>query len=688
MLNYHSMLPSSNSGHRSLRLTPLRGLTACGLLLLAATAGCQSLLHKSPVPGITSKSRLYTSVVDRLAPVVQPDIEKYQSAQQTLVLSTHAVGRDVPARYKRRIALQSLTDPWGGFSTLEHQGLLMAELADGGADNLPALLDVMEAAVDRTSEYFKPIPFPGTTAQKELIGFLTDTLDDAAIQREKALANLSDDERRFLFKHARTLADQFTPRSNEPAQERTAHLKLDAEFARLVDEQLDYAALIAAAQTVARLSNDAFLQRLALTFQHRAPVQQPPPGMTGDVLFVQQTRAGLIVIGGPGVNTYDLDRRVLLVIDLGGDDTYHGTIASPGNIDHGIGVVIDLAGNDTYTSDPLGLATGRLGIGMLVDLAGDDVYQLDQGSGGTGFAGIGILFDRKGNDVYMGNRFTQGAAFGGLGLLVDLAGNDRYTSHGFAIGFGGPLGMGAVIDRAGNDAYQCGDKFPSSLNQQEAPAAKPGDPAFQYLCYGLGSGAGVDGGSKKADAQLLNLAGGLGYLIDLEGQDQYRSGNLAQGAGHYFGVGVAIDLEGDDSHAGGRTSLGAAGHYGIGLLVDAHGADHYTPSGPKHNLSSAGDRSVSLLIDGGTGADVYDLTRSTGLGDADSESWALFIDEGGTDRYQGLAGLGHGTQDSLGLFFDLSGADTYDNQSGAPPAASGRGNERTIRAAGSLFQDR
>ena len=97
---------------------------------------------------------------------------------------------------------------------------------------------------------------------------------------------------------------------------------------------------------------------------------------------------------------------------------------------------------------------------------------------------------------------------------------------------------------------------------------------------------------------------------------------------------------------------------------------------------------MSLLIDGGTGADVYDLTRSTGLGDADSESWALFIDEGGTDRYQGLAGLGHGTQDSLGLFFDLSGTDTYDNQSGTPPSASGRGNERTIRATGSLFQDR
>jgi len=654
-------------------------------------AACQRFPSKSPTPGITSKSRLYTSVVDRLAPVVQPDIEKQQGRQQTHILATHAVGRDVPARYKRRIALHTLTDPWAGFSSLEQQGLLMAELAAGGADNLPALLDVMEAAVDRTSEYFKPLPFPGTTAQKDIVSFLTDTLEDAAIQRENALANLSDDERRFLFKHVRTLADQFTPRSSEPAQERVAHRKLDAEFARLVDEQLDYAALIASAQTLARLSNESFLQRLTLAFQHHPPMQQqPPPGITGDVLFVQQTRAGLIVIGGPGANTYELDRRMLLVIDLGGDDTYHGIIASSTDIDHGIGVVIDLAGNDTYTSDPLGLATGRLGVGLLVDLAGDDVYQLDQGSGGTGFAGIGMLFDRKGNDVYMGSRFTQGAAFGGLGLLVDQAGNDRYTSHAFAIGFGGPLGMGAVIDRTGNDAYQCGDKYPSPHQQQNAPAAnKSVEPAVHYLCAGMGSGAGLDGGSAKTDAVLSNLAGGLGYLIDLEGQDQYRSGDLAQGSGYYFGVGVALDFDGDDSRTGGRTSIGAADHYGAGLFIDTQGADRYAPSGPMHTLSTASGRSVSLAIDAGTKPDTYDLARSTGLGEADGESWALFIEEGGPDRYQSLAGLGSGTSNSLGLFFDLAGTDSYDGSPETPQAStSRRGNERTIHSAGSLFQDR
>ncbi len=168
-----------------------------------------------------------------------------------------------------------------------------------------------------------------------------------------------------------------------------------------------------------------------------------------DVLLVEKTSYGMIVIGGAGPNTYELDERFGLVIDVGGNDLYRGKIAASADEDQGNAVVIDLGGNDTYTGAPLGLATGRLGVGLLIDQIGDDVYQLDMGSGGAGFGGLGILFDAKGNDVYMGNRLTQGAAIGGLGLLLDAAGNDRYTSHGFAIGFGGPLGVGAVIDITG-----------------------------------------------------------------------------------------------------------------------------------------------------------------------------------------------------------------------------------------------
>ncbi len=67
-------------------------------------------------------------------------------------------------------------------------------------------------------------------------------------------------------------------------------------------------------------------------------------------------------------------------------------------------------------------------------------------------------------------------------IIAQLCRNDEYTSFGYAIGFGGPLGVGAVVDVAGADSYQCGDKFPSSYNEE--------DPLFQYdgFCVGFGSG--------------------------------------------------------------------------------------------------------------------------------------------------------------------------------------------------------
>ena len=669
-----------------------RPLRPCSLLLCLVLTGCPGVFtgkslfpSKVPIP----HSQVRTSTIDRLAPGIQPEIQQHAAKQSRAVLAAHAIAADVTARHKRRIALQTLTDPWTGFSTLEHQGLLLVELAEDGPENLPAILDVMEAAADRTSEYFKPVPFPGTSTQKDIVGFLVETLEEASIQRDKALANLSDEERQFLFSHARTMAGQLTPRPEDGTQDKSGRAKKDAQYAQLIDEQIDYAALIASAQVLARLANDRWLQQLAGSFQQTAPVKQAPPGITGDVLFIQQTRAGLIVVGGAGPNTYDLDSRIVLLVDLGGDDTYRGAIASSTDINHGNGIVIDLGGNDTYNSDPMGLATGRLGVGLLIDQAGDDVYQLDVGSGGTGFGGLGMLFDRRGNDVYMGSRFTQGAAIGGLGLLLDMAGNDRYTSYGFAIGFGAPLGIGAVLDLSGDDSYQCGDKYPSLFNQQEAPQAKPGDPQFQYLCYGMGAGAGVDLGDRKTDPQEWSLAGGLGYLIDGKGQDQYRSGNHAQGAGYFLGVGVAMDLEGNDTLKAARVGLGASMRFGTGLLLNIGGDDQYQSSGPRFNLAAATDQSIALVIDAGNGKDLYDLTLSSGLGLAQRGGWALFLDEGGDDRYSAASGLGQGAKDSLGQFIDLAGADDYRSTAGeAGTSNQGRNNARTLTATGSFFLDR
>jgi len=627
-------------------------------LLILCLPGCSMVqgffAWLGPPSTAKTRSPMRDSSLERLMPAVRPQFDRL--IRQVRANAVRETMESVPARFKRRLVLDALQQPWEGLANLEGQGLLVAELAEGGALGLPGLLDVLEAGMDRTSTFHRAIPPPGTQAQT-FTTFMIESLAEASQHRDKALSQLSEDERQFMFAHAGSLVEHFTPQISDLTQQTLSRAEADMRFVELIEQHVDYANLIAAAQVLARLANERWLLQLAGSLAQPLARAKVPVGITGDVLYVVDSSYGLIVIGGPGANTYELDQRFGLVIDLGGDDLYRGAIAA--SSDHGNAVVIDVAGNDTYNGDSLGLATGRLGVGLLIDQAGDDVYQLDAGSGGTGFGGLGILFDAKGNDVYMGNRLTQGAAIAGLGLLFDAAGNDRYSSFGFAIGFGGPSGIGAVIDVQGDDQYQCGEKYPSAYNAQDAPSGKPGDALFQYDCFGLGAGSGTRLLTKRADWLAHNLAGGRGLLVDVEGQDRYRSGNFSEGHGYFFGAGVLLDLDGDDEYQAARYGHGSSAHYGAGVFVDRHGNDRYGSTGPFYNAGVAWDHAVSVMIDAGNGNDRYGFGRSTGLGGADFSGWSLFIDEAGDDQYQLKSGFGRSAEQSVAGFFDLSGKDSY-----------------------------
>ena len=624
----------------------------------------------------------------RLKALVEPDLQDNLNTALPAVRKSLADQTNKIAKFKRNLLLRTLADPWDGLAAAEQAGLLAATAAESGVEGLPAVIDILEGGMDRTGASFAPLTFPVTLATEDLLTFLTDVLEQAYQDREHALRHLSPQDRDFLFTQARPLMEHFTPQVAPPAQ--LSEAEAAARYATLLMQQVDYASLISAAQRLARLGNRKFLQQLDIALHNRKPIGQTVPGITGDLLLAQQTSYGLVVVGGHGPNTYDLEKGAALIIDLGGNDTYRGTIGASPNSDLGNSVVIDLSGNDTYQPAPLGLATGRAGIGIVIDHSGDDTYRLAPGSGGVGLAGLGILYDGEGQDIYEGNRFTQGAAFGGFGLLVDRAGDDRYTSFGYALGFGAPLGVGALIDVSGNDFYECGGRYPSAYNETDAPNAHPQDPVFQYDCFGLGTGSGLRVFSKQPAHRALSLAGGWGLFVDLDGRDRYRSANFSQGHGYFFGLGVKLDLNGDDEHQAARYGHGTAAHFGVGLNIDYQGKDRYGSKGPFYNGGAAWDGSVALAVDGGPDSDFYDLPVSTGLGMGDLGGWGLFIEEGGADQYAVSRGLGQGAEHSLGAFFDLEGRDDYSSVS--PPAKGARPerlNGKTfIENPGSLFIDR
>ncbi len=660
------------------------------LSLWIMLGGCARISHLFAVtqPSDQPVDRQQQAMVARLKPVIEPELGDNLNVMLPAVRKSLADQTNKAAKYKSGLVLRTLTDPWEGLAAIEQAGLLAATAAESGVEGLPAVIEILEGGMDRAGAPFKPLNFPITLAREDLLGFMMEALEDAHQDREHALRHLSPQDREFLFAHARPLVEQFTPQITPPTLFTEAEAA--ARYATLLMQQVDYSSLVSAAQRLARLGNRKFLQQLDIVFHERKPIGHSIPGITGDVLLAQQTSYGLVIVGGRGPNTYELDKGATVIIDLGGNDTYRGLIGASPSSDLGNSVVIDLSGNDTYQPAALGLATGRAGIGIVIDHSGDDTYRLAPGSGGVGLAGLGILYDGEGQDVYEGSRFTQGAAFGGFGLLVDRAGDDRYTSFGYALGFGAPLGVGALIDVSGNDSYECGGKYPSAYNESDAPHARPQDPTFQYDCFGLGTGAGLRVFSKQPPQRAQSLAGGWGLLIDLAGRDRYRSANFSQGHGYFFGLGVKLDFNGDDEHQAARYGHGTAAHFGVGLTLDYQGKDRYGSKGPFYNGGTAWDGSVALAVDGGPDSDFYDLPASTGLGMADLGGWGLFIEEGGADQYAVGRGLGQGTENSIGAFFDLEGRDDYSSVStpsgGARPE---RLNRKTyIENQGSLFIDR
>jgi hypothetical protein len=676
---------------KSLCRSPGRRLSVAATLgLWFMLGGCTTLSSWSAAtqPQARPVDHRQQAAVQRMQGLVEADLRDNLTTGLPTLLAGLKDQTGKIAKFKPGLVLRTLADPWDGLAAAEQTGLLTAEAAESGIEGLPAMVEILEGKMDRAGTPFTPLPFPVTLASDDLLTFLMEVLQRAYQDREQALRRLSPQEREFLFAQARPLIEQFSPQITPPAH--LADAEAAARFATLLVQQVDYASLITAAQRLARLGNRKLLRQLEIAFQNRTPIDHSIPGITGDLLLAQQTSYGLVVIGGFGSNSYELDRGAALIIDLGGNDSYRGVIGASPNSDLGNSVVIDLSGNDTYQPAPLGLATGRTGVGLVIDHGGDDTYHLAPGSGGVGLAGLGLLYDGEGQDIYEGSRFTQGAAFGGLGLLVDRAGDDRYRSFGYALGFGAPVGVGAVVDAKGNDAYECGGRYPSAYNETDAPNAQPQDPAFQYDCFGLGTGSGLRLFSKHPAHRALSLAGGVGFLIDLDGDDRYRSANFSQGHGYFFGLGMKLDLNGDDEHQAARYGYGTAAHFGAGLIVDYQGKDRYGSKGPFYNGGAAWDGSVALGIDGGPDSDFYDLPASTGLGMANLGGWGLFIDEGGADQYAVSRGLGLGGDTGIGSFFDLEGRDDY---SSVPPPTDGslpkRLNRKTyLENAGSLFIDR
>jgi len=380
------------------------------------------------------------------------------------------------------------------------------------------------------------------------------------------------------------------------------------------------------------------------------------------------TKIGALVIHGSGDDTYMPGSKAdgaALLLDLGGNDTYKVAVGATTSTTN-ISVAIDLAGKDDYgyvvvpaTGDGVGhrlpsdgagrystgftlshvqrQGGGTFGVGLLFDLGtDDDTYESLADSQGSGILGVGVLYDQGGDDTYDAETLSQGAAGWGIGLLLDGAGNDRYTTYNEAQGFGFTQGVGALVDSAGDDFYYadpgisticgadplmptlCGDAI--YLNSQNAMANTS-----------LTQGAGY--GHRPDDPSGVQLAGGMGILRDLSGNDTYTTSVFGQATAFAMGTGMLLEGGGDDTYEGIWYVQGSAAHTGLTYFNDAAGNDKYNPTFP---------------------------VQATSIGVGHDCSASVHYDEGGDDAYIGPGlSMGSGNDNGVGIMVVSGGTDTF-----------------------------
>jgi hypothetical protein len=136
----------------------------------------------------------------------------------------------------------------------------------------------------------------------------------------------------------------------------------------------------------------------------------------------------------------------------------------------------------------------------------------------------------------------------------------------------------------------------------------------------LGGNDGYADGSVGLERPLL-------AILDLAGDDLYRSSKPGVQGGAILGISMLVDLEGDDLYQAADMAQGSA-LAGVGILVDFAGNDHYQ-----------GHRRVQGQALGGVG---------------------ILIDKAGNDDYRAtLWGQGMGGPLGFGLLDDMAGNDHY-----------------------------
>jgi HEAT repeat protein len=285
--------------------------------------------------------------------------------------------------------------------------------------------------------------------------------------------------------------------------------------------------------------------------------------------------------------------------------------------------------------------------------------------GSTVFEGEEVLV--TGSLIYLGSSEMGPIVIGGPGrntyqgcfaLIVDVGGDDTYGLTNQP-----DVKFRHLVDLSGNDLYESGDSagvagivFGTSILMD-----LQGDDTYRTTSISLGAGIC-----------------GMGMLYDRAGDDCYISDTFSQGAG-FLGLGILKDGAGNDTYSASTQSQAFGYVMGSGLLYDAGGNDTYYTKMARTDILRYDDHYLTLSqgcafgsrpdYSGGIGLLIdswgNDLYSSDIFGQGVAYWFALgaLIDRGGHDRYCSYQyAQGAGIHLAFGLLLDESGDDFYQSK--------------------------
>ncbi|MDA3886721.1 MAG: hypothetical protein PF638_14100 [Candidatus Delongbacteria bacterium] len=355
--------------------------------------------------------------------------------------------------------------------------------------------------------------------------------------------------------------------------------------------------------------------------------------------MIKDTEFGKIAIGTEGDDTYE--GEYFLIIDQGGNDTY-----KLNNKAQRFSYIIDLKGNDRYISAEYGPASTFNGISFLYEGEGDDIYECTNNSLASTEYGFAVLLEAGGNDKYLSLKSSQASASFGYACLWDNGGNDVYLGEEKTQAFAGVSGYSVLVDENGNDNY--------TLSGTQVDV-------LRYSDHFISMGQGFSIGDRD------NAAGGMAFLFDKQGNDNYISDIFGQGGAYWFALGALYDFKGNDNYISYQYSIGSGVHLAFGTVIDLEGDDSYKSKGV--SIGCGHDYAGGMFFDL-KGNDSYQAeSLSIGAGNADAIS--IFFDGQGDDLYGAHQANTMGWSDwrrdtgYISLFIEMSGNDKYGSAFGA-----------------------